>query len=235
MPHPRLRILSMPDLDEARGAANLPRALQRHSHSTHPCGACNAACCRTASVELTTVEALRLAFGALLSLDAVVQRMSVPAGEARTPRLASRPIPLVDGAVVLRLRHSVLGGCTFITHVLDQSRCGVHALRPGVCRFYPFHFQAGGQNYQVGNGSLCPTQWVRTDALETALARDVRQWRKDLRMEARLLKQWKAAGGARGQWHHYAAFAMAFAQREMGLSAPVVVERQGRGLGKRLW
>lgn len=232
MAHPQLRILDMPHTDDVEALQRGPRALKPVTYATAPCAACTAVCCRGATVELTTVEALRVAYGAYLGLQAVTQRMGV--GNLR-PRLASIPIPLADGPMVHRLRHGVLGGCTFLTQVMDQTRCGIHALRPGLCRFYPFHFQVGRAKLQVGDGSLCPSSWMQTEQMRSQLAQDHKRWKKDMALERRLVRAWVDASGANGTWPQFTAFALQWGQQELGYAMPFVLHNPGRKLGPRLW
>ncbi len=223
MASPRLRLLDLAGPQDLAGTTRLRAAVGPRLYSSHPCSTCNAPCCRTATVEITTVEALRLAFEHLLSLEAVVERMDCPPG-VDVERLASVPIPLRDGLTVLRLRHRPAedgGGCTFLMGALEQRRCGVHALRPGSCRLFPFHIQAGAQSVAVGDPAVCPTAWLRTPQLEKDVARDWAAWRRDVRLEKRLVAGWVALGGHTAGWKDYAAYAVEFAQKQLKLTRPL--------------
>jgi Fe-S-cluster containining protein len=223
MPSPRLRLLDLPTAAQLAVTTRLRAAVGPRVYSSRPCSTCHAPCCQTATVEVTTVEALRLCFGMMLSLEAVVERLDCPP-HADQQRLASVPIPLVDGLTVLRLRHRADkdgGGCTFLTTALEQRRCGAHALRPGACRLFPFHVDAGPQSIAVGDPAICPTAWLRTPELETAVLKDFRAWRRDLRLEHKLVARWVALGGAQKPWKDYSAYAVEFAQSQLGLRRPV--------------
>ncbi|MEW5855266.1 MAG: YkgJ family cysteine cluster protein [Myxococcota bacterium] len=222
----RLRILDVPDVTEVSLTA--PRSLLARVHATHPCGGCAGNCCASgANVELTTVEALRLARAQLVTLEYVVQRVDCPPEKAN--RLASVPIPLDDGLTVLRLRQDDDGACALLHRLRDQGRCSAHAHRPALCRFYPFRLRVGGRTLEVGDQSLCPVRWLKSAELEAELARDHARWRRDLALERKLVTAWTATGGATRPWRDYAAFAATWLTSRMRWNWPLVVMHPARG------
>lgn len=218
MAHARLTVLNLPTLEGLSAHPPRRRILDPRGYSTLPCSVCPGHCCATATVEVTTVEALRMAFDQALALEAVVQRMGCAPDVA--DRWASVPIPLEDGLTVLRLRHRDKGGCTFLNAALEQGRCSAHATRPGTCRLYPLTIRAGTVTNTVGTDALCPLRWVGTPQLEQAAARDWRRWRADVAHEKRLVKAWVKAGGEKHPWKVFSTFASHWAQTRMGLRAP---------------
>ena len=129
MPSPLLQIINMPHVSELQALMDSPRALQPVAYSNWPCMNCNARCCKDDSVPVTTVEAIRIAFAALIPLERVVQQVE-RAGTVRET-LAAVPIPLKDGLVTLRLRHSDAGDCVFLYNAAGTERCSIHPNRPG--------------------------------------------------------------------------------------------------------
>ncbi|MBI5495711.1 MAG: YkgJ family cysteine cluster protein [Deltaproteobacteria bacterium] len=204
MPRTPLVILDTPDVASLRGPADLPRARLDRYYSTEPCSNCAASCC-SAKVELTTVEALRVAHGLRIAVEAVVQRIDCPPNLA--DRMASVPIPLDDGLTVLRLRHSAAGACVFLQRLLEQGRCAAHAHRPALCHFFPFRFRVNERTLSMGDPAVCPARWVKSAALEAALRRVHARWRRDFSDEKRLVRDWERAGGAARPWREYAEFA----------------------------
>lgn len=233
MAHEKLRILNLTDVADAHAMANAPRSLQAFNYTTHPCGDCPGHCCRVASVPITTVEALRISFKHLLAVEQVVQLVETPDGQGVT--LGSVPIPLHGGVVTLRLRHAVEGGCTFLHTTAAQGRCSIHANRPGSCALFPLEVQVGPDRVAVGDASLCPSRWLKDEALEKEATRAWKQWRADLAAEVKLVRAWLQVGGATRGAAEFLAFASAYCVRVLRWKVPTVVTSPGRRLGKRLW
>jgi len=233
VPSPLLQIINMPHVSELQALMDSPRALQPVAYSNWPCMNCNARCCKDDSVPVTTVEAIRIAFAALIPLERVVQQVE-RAGTVRET-LAAVPIPLKDGLVTLRLRHSDAGDCVFLYNAAGTERCSIHPNRPGSCALFPLEISTGKEKVAIGSANVCPSRWLQDDALADKARASWKQWRRDLRMEKKLVKAWKKAGGANADFARYVAFAAAFASHVMGLTLPFHVQGVGRKMGARLW
>lgn len=223
----------MPHVSEVESLMNAPRSLQPVAYSTWPCQTCNARCCTEDSVPVTTVEALRIAFTALIPLERVVQRVERTSDARET--LGAIPIPLQDGVVTLRLRRQEDGACGFLVDVAGTRRCSVHTTKPGSCALFPLELDDGKQRVAIGSATMCPSRWLQSDELDARARTSWKQWRRDVRLEKKLVAAWKKAGGEKGTFPQYVLFAAMFANQVMGLTLPVHVQGLGRKLGRRLW
>ncbi|MBI5494023.1 MAG: YkgJ family cysteine cluster protein [Deltaproteobacteria bacterium] len=228
MASPRLRILDMIDEAEWARLRRMPRFLQPLEASTDPCVTCPGNCCM-AQIRVTTVEALRIVLTLTLRFEDVVDVSRVgPEHTDYRPR-----VPLRDGPVVFQLKVTPGTGCLFLFHVGGRGRCSIHGLRPGPCRMFPFHVVMGRREMQTGSQRLCPIGWVRTDALEKRVARDVAQFDKDLREEKRLVDAWVAADGGQKEFTEFLAFAIRRLAPAFGRDAEELLAPPRRRLGQR--
>ncbi|MEW5851187.1 MAG: YkgJ family cysteine cluster protein [Myxococcota bacterium] len=231
MGSPLLRVLNMPDVSEWDKVRHLPRFMQPVEFSLAPCTHCRAPCCWV-DVELTTVEAARIALNLALPFDDVVTRHVLREGEERLSK--NLPIPLVDGPTVLRLKRRANSECNFLNYVGERGRCAIHGLRPGICRLYPYEVQWGRRHVRVGSQSLCPVRWLKDDAAEARLRENLTQIDADRALERKLLTSWKRRRGER-TWQAYVPFAVRKLAPELGASAEEYLREPRRTLGKRLW
>lgn len=232
-----LVILNMPDADDPSVACDsTPRALgQRRPASLYPCVGCHGKCCRL-RVHVLAVEAFRIALSLGVAVDDVV--LHRPYAEATTHQLTSTPILIGGKAISLELRRvPVTRRCAFAVDVNGMVRCGIYALRPALCRLYPYDMELDGERLRVGGQDLCPVSWLKDDAAAVRLAAAVKARRADFRAELRLLAAWNAADGAR-DWPAFVAFAAPRLMRHLGVDPRAYLPRRQRvqrTLGPRWW
>jgi Fe-S-cluster containining protein len=230
MPSPRLAILNMVPQAAWEEQQRRPRFLQPRELSLDPCAVCVGNCC-FAQVRVTTVEALRIALALTLPILDVVQVSPAPEGaEAQDHR---QPIPLASGAVRLSLRVREGHRCLFLFHVNGRGRCGIHALRPGPCRIYPFHVQQGQRRVSVGGQSMCPVGWLQNEDTVKRVAADLKAWDADIAAEKRLLAAWARHPGADRSLPAYLTFAVGRLARRFGKDPAVLLAPPRRRLGDR--
>lgn len=192
---PRLHVINLPRVPAGEGAPA--------GYSLAPCANCAAPCCATLRARLTTVEAQRIASALSVPLDDVVTR--VPGAGHHHPWFTV-PIPLADGPVTLALRQRDGSRCAFLHEVGARGRCAIHALRPGVCRIYPYPVREGTLRTDVGSAELCPIGWAVDDAAERAVRRDMAAWRADIAREEQHVARWARQVPRRRTWERWTAW-----------------------------
>lgn len=231
-PRPSLRILQMPETSWWESKRTLPRALVPFEFHRDPCEQCAGHCCRT-YVGLTTYEASRMAHSLKVPLeDLVVREQAQPDRYTRQ----SLPIRTRDGVFQLRLRHQRErpGSCVFLVELGARGRCGAYALRPGVCRLYPYHLQIGEESVEVGDERKCPTGWLQDAARRRQARKDFQQWQHDLHQESELLSAWEQQDGANHTWDAFVRFAMEWSAPIFGADLRWLYPAPRRRLGERL-
>lgn len=188
----KLRVLDMPSEEEWAPKKRLPKALVPTERSTDPCPSCSAPCCH-ALVHVTLVEAARIARALTIPFPAFVRTVAVDPPRPFEPSA----VVTIDG-VARRLafretneRHR----CVFLHDVGDRVRCSIHALRPGICRQYPFKLQRGKLRVDVGTEAFCASGWLWNDATIDAQGAHLDAWLADRKQDAQLAATWNARGG----------------------------------------
>jgi Fe-S-cluster containining protein len=230
MAHPRLTILNVLPATEWEPHKNTPRFLQPIEFSLDPCADCVGNCC-FAEIRVTTVEALRICLTLTLPFLDVV--MALPHNALEPDHRT--PIPTSDGLIRLALRSLEGHRCVFLHSIGPRGRCSIHALRPGPCRLYPFTVHTGDRVLAVGSQRMCPTSWLKDDALEKRTAKNLAQWDKDIAREQKLVSAWSRAKRPDQSLQGYLTFAVEQLARTFGKDANEVLNRGRRRLGKRLW
>jgi Fe-S-cluster containining protein len=140
-------------------------------------------------VHVTLVEVLRIVLPVGLAIDDVVER--IPADGARG-HLQTVPLPLDEGEVRLVLRQrGEPKTCVFQHHVGARGLCSVHALRPGVCRIFPYRVDVGDRIVSAGAAVACPTRWLFNESVEARVEADMQQWQDDVAEERALVAAWR--------------------------------------------
>lgn len=224
------RILDMEHVSFWEERRHLPRFLFPFEYSKDPCSSCVGYCCQTI-VHVTMVEALRVVLPLGVPLDDVVRR--IPADGERGSK-QTVPLPLDEGEVrlVLKQRESD-GGCLFLHTVGARNICSVHALRPGVCRVFPYKVDVGDRIISAGAPIACPTRWLYDEAIEQRVAGDVRQWLEDIEEERALVEAWRAHDGEDRSFAAFTRFAIRRLAGRYGLDADELLRPPRRKLGER--
>lgn len=232
MPHPRLTVLNMPHEDAWTPHRNEPRFLRPVEFSVDPCRHCGGHCC-SAQVDVTTVEALRIAATLGLPFGDVVRRMPYSAQEVRPGN--NPPIPMEDGTFTLALQHTPQHQCVFLHHIGPRGRCAIHAVRPGPCRVFPYDVAFKGRRIRVGSQALCPVKWLTSDAAVERLTRDIEQWQADQTRERGLVTAWKRSTNKDRTYVAFVTFAVHRLKRALGLDVEQLLAAPRRTLGPAHW
>ena len=185
---------------------HLPFFAFPYDYSLDPCANCGGHCCTT-KVYVTTIEAMRLSLTLAIPFDDVVERQ--PADQ---PKGRSQTVPIVvdDGAwrLTLKKRDPESQKCIFFFEVGDRGRCGVHAIRPGVCRQFPYTTDVDDETISAGPPTPCPTRWLYNEATEKRVEADTRGWIADIDEEHRLIAAWDDSPADDRSWPAFTRFAV---------------------------
>lgn len=224
------RILDMPHVSLWEEKRKLPRFLFPFEYSLEPCATCVGYCCQPI-VHVTMVELLRITLHLGLAVDDVVTR--IPSDGTRGDE-QTVPLPLDEGEVRLVFRQQPgHGSCVFLHAVGERSLCSVHALRPGVCRVFPYRVDVGDRIVSAGAPIACPTRWLYDEAAEQRVAADVRGWLDDIEEERALVAAWRERDDDDKSWAAFTRFAVRRLASRYGLDAEVLLRAPRRRLGER--
>ncbi len=85
-------------------------------------------------------------------------------------------------------RPSLDGRCVFLMRFGKTGRCGIHGMRPMVCRCYPF-FEENGNLTEVP-GKLCPVEWIPGKRDSISFKRDLKKFHSNYRKFGKLVYLW---------------------------------------------
>lgn len=233
MTHKPLRVLNAVDSSDLP-RPDAPAFLQpRAPVERNPCRSCLADCCRQFYVHLSAYEAARLSCVLALPLDAFLDVQPFESYDEAVGLQPYHAIELDRGPSRLAFKRQADGGCVFLWHAGRRGRCGVHPLRPGLCRQYPFDVEWGDERFAVGNDNLCGSQWTSDEARAADIADSLTAWRADLEKDRVLVEEWN--GGERED-RSLAAFGSFVIERcvaDFGVTTEDVVGRVPKRLGER--
>lgn len=154
-----------------------------------PCHDCSVACCRAFRIYLTSFDLQRI----VLTLGVAAADICLPvqcAGENLDHRHLSFSLG-EEERFLLALRRN-RRGCLFLMKIGATQRCGIHQVRPLVCRSYPLI--ASGRHLMMARQALCPSPWV----LSSAHRKDFQNLQKQRERESFLfqavLERWHDEG-----------------------------------------
>jgi Fe-S-cluster containining protein len=228
-----LTILNMPHKDEWEALKHRPRFLQPVQFSMEPCTRCPGHCC-SATIRLSAWEAFRIALLLGITIESMTTLEPVADGEKPPPQ--SHPFRLDDGRFIFTLRHADSGydRCVFVMDLDGRGRCGVHALRPGACRIFPFEVEMEGRHLWVGTQAPCPTKWLQDDTTPQKVLADVDAWDADLARDKELVSKWNRGRRKDRSFNAFSAFMVRALAPELGKDPEEILAPPKRGLGKLL-
>jgi Fe-S-cluster containining protein len=228
MTQPRLAILNATDAawwDERR---KLPRFMEPREFSTNPCNQCPGHCCQPVGA-LSVTEAVRMFATLELSPDLVVERRPADPNRVKTRR-EPEPIALEgEGEVQLFMRLKDRW-CPFLHHVGTRGMCSIYALRPAICRVYPFELVWDGTHMRVGTTTYCPSGWLQDDETRTRLEATMVQWDADVALHQKVLRSWKRRKQGPRTWEAFVEHAVRTLAKPLGLNAQRLLQPPRRGL-----
>lgn len=205
-----LRVLNVVTAPEGQKRFVTPQGV---TLSTSPCSECPSRCCQMRIV-VSTIDAVRLARPLRLPVAFSVE---VKPWNATDGLVYAWPFKLDEGGrFVLHLRRE-RGYCTHLVRPgQPTSRCGVYAIRPSICRLYPFVVEDHGETLGFGSQNHCPVQWLADDAVRAGLERDVAAWREDRALDLEVVRFWNRGRRARTRERLFSFLEQEVA-RELGL------------------
>ncbi len=154
-----------------------------------PCAQCREACCRDYVVTVSGLDVYRIGIG----LGLRPEQFTVPSAFGDPPEgfRVDQSGQTYRMCLDKQRDNGSAGWCTFWMPFGDgMGRCGIYALRPGVCRTYPATLIDG--EVAVRGGILCPDgAWGRDSMLHTDLWRGrVEQQYAELEIDAYVNRRW---------------------------------------------
>ena len=153
-------------------------------------------------VRLTLYEALTMTVTLGLRLADVVrvERVSGPTDVS---------VNLHVGPVELWLRRQPVEDkpCLFLVTIGGRSLCGAYAVRPVVCRIYPFKVIYDQQSIRVGFPVFCPTNWDVSERHAAPMAEAMDLLALARRRSRELAAGWLSARGGPGTLEELEAWA----------------------------
>jgi Fe-S-cluster containining protein len=205
----------------------LPRFLNVVAAHPQPCIGCHGNCC-TARVVLNVCDLVRLA--APLGMH--------PSSLCDLSECDSRngePILIGDTAKHMCLRKRDDDLCALLLDVDGQHKCGVHAIRPGICRMYPFSYARGLTIYQMGH-VVCPKKWVLSDERRDRVLDDIEAHEQDRAVDRRIVKAWNQRPAETRTVAGFWMYAMEAAGEALGVDVGFLTDKGPRQtLLPRLW
>jgi Fe-S-cluster containining protein len=161
---------------------------------------------------------MRVALTLSLPFDDVVERLP-----ADTTKGLSQTVPLAldEGPVRLTLkkRDPETMRCMFFFQVGSRGRCGIHAVRPGVCRQFPYTVNVDDETISAGPPLPCPVRWLYNEEVERRVEQDTRNWLRDIEDEKALAAAWEARDHEDKSWAAFTRFAIRRLAARFGKSA----------------
>ena len=156
-----------------------PRFLNVLQASEAPCLDCTAYCCR-ARVIINVPDLVRLAGPLGIHPHSLCD---LTEADSRN----GEPVLIGDTPKHMILRKAEDDHCQLLMTVDGNRRCGVHGIRPGICRIYPFSYQRGATKYELGH-VMCPTEWLMTPQRQNAALDDVETYEQDRVVDRRIVR-----------------------------------------------
>lgn len=229
----RLKITNMMSASEWEPYRRRPRALVRQERYLSPCDTCGGDCCGQ-KVDLTAVEAVRIALTLVLPLPSFIETRPFEE-QTNVDMAASHAVLLEEGPVRLYLRRREGVGCTFLQRIDGRGRCLAYSVRPGICRVYPYAVEEeDGTTLAVGTFRWCPSGWLYDESTERAVAASIAAWREDLALDEELCARWNEGEQPERTLAAFARFAAHELALRLGLDAERLYPPERRAFDSRL-
>ena len=157
--------------------------------TSDPCFSCTVSCCRAFRIYMTPTDLHRISRG----LGVPASDFCLPvqcSGETRDH--AHLAFSLGEEERFLLALHRRASGCVFLMKVGDHRRCGIHGVRPLVCRSYPLAWNRG--RTCMAQQALCPQPWPTSSAVEAEWAALHQQREQESFQYQALLDTWHEEG-----------------------------------------
>jgi Fe-S-cluster containining protein len=195
--------------------------------SETPCLGCTGECCR-ARVVMNIPDLVRLAAPLGIHPSALCDLT-----ECETRNATG--VLIGETAKYIQLRKRDDGFCRLLLEIDGHRRCGVHSLRPSICRIYPFSFERGSSVYAMGL-VVCPTQWIVSAHKRDAILDDVESFEQDRALDRRLVKRFNRLPEGERTPAAFWLYAMVEGGRELGLDVSYLSQQAPRRqLKPALW
>ena len=195
----KIEILNMRHASTWEQYKDAPAQVVPVEHSMTPCDKCPGHCC-CYIVHVSSVEVARIALTLNLEVERFVE--PEPGGVVVDQQRGSRaftPLRLdfdderIDIAGRLRFRQvgDGISPCFFLNTNMGVGRCGIYALRPGVCRVFPYEVMIDDERrVSVGGTDHCNPNWLYDENSEREVGAAIAAWEEDLELDAQVAATW---------------------------------------------
>ena len=162
-----------------------------------PCVTCHTNCCKAYTVFPNVFDIYRIWTKLKIPPESFLEMI-----EASNEELG---VKLTDGIVDLALKKKESSeACLFLIEAGDLFRCGIHEIKPGVCRAYPFDWR-DGKVVQLED-KLCPVDWHVDREFEKTIVDLHRDLADEWEFTHSLIAEWNAMSIPSRDFHSYVTY-----------------------------
>lgn len=135
-------------------------------NNTFPCASCAANCCSSYSVWITPFDAMDISKALEINFEDFLT-VEETDNEYYYFRLAD------NRKYALRLKTRGNLECIFLLTINGHNRCGIHSIRPYVCRCYPYDLDKNTDQPFVMDNILCQSGWNSSEEQRNMFREDL--------------------------------------------------------------
>ena len=170
-----------PEYLKNKGKGKNILTITNQSTQDHPCISCHTNCCKEYTIFVNAHDVYRISVGLGLDPGNFLEIYGAKEDEWG--------IQIEDGLVDLALKQKD-DTCTFLIKFGDNFRCGIHDLKPGVCKSYPF--QLKDRKLIQMDDKMCPVDWDVTKEFETMMITHLKKDENEWKFYYDLILEWNA-------------------------------------------
>ncbi|MFZ1077612.1 MAG: YkgJ family cysteine cluster protein [Nitrosotalea sp.] len=173
--------MASPEYLKTKGQGKNILTITNQSIQDHPCISCHTNCCKEYTIFVNAHDVYRISVGLGLDPENFL--------EIYGAKEDAWGIQIEEGLVDLALKQKD-DTCTFLIKFEDNFRCGIHDLKPGVCKSYPFQLK-DGKLIQMDD-KLCPVDWDVAKEFETMMTTHLKKDENEWKFYYDLILEWNA-------------------------------------------
>jgi len=173
--------VASPEYLKNKGKGKNILTITNQSTQDHPCISCHTNCCKEYIIFVNAHDVYRISVGLGLDPGNFLEIYGAKEDEWG--------IQIEEGLVDLALKQKD-GTCTFLVQFGDNFRCGIHDLKPGVCKSYPF--QLKDRKLVQMDDKMCPVDWDVTQEFETMMITHLKKDENEWKFYYDLILEWNA-------------------------------------------
>ena len=155
--------------------------IPNQSIQDYPCTSCHTNCCKEYTIFVNAHDIYKISVGLGLDPENFL--------EIYGAKEDACGIQIEEGLVDLALKQKD-DTCTFLIKFGNNFRCGIHDLKPGVCKSYPFQLK-DGKLVQMDD-KMCPVNWGVAKEFETMMTTHLKKDENEWKFYYDLILEWNA-------------------------------------------